>query len=319
VTQSGERCESVLTNIARSQCDAEEGDLPLSLAEGYGYLSLCCSLHFTLLLPQKQWREASCTQVIRVFLTPRCSFACPLFAASFLSLVCFFITSLARRRPCAATMIRRLSSSVDLTVTPLPTSSCFCLAVSAGTIVLQLRSLKYSPYDGLRKRPSQSPAVQRRDAQIVFPKTLKSGRYENKSTISQKLFRGSSEATEENATPDTRFYRKAQDYREIQDPDPYSKLFGESKATTKTRLNAWQRQFEEENADVELPYERTNSLARSAPNWFVRFFINVRDGGGLDHMWHVVGLFLFVCMLLMTVSYLFYTAPSQAKPLSEIR
>lgn len=214
-------------------------------------------------------------------------------------------------------MLRRLSSSTDTPTIPRSSSGSWMFLVVFGGCNGQQRGLMYSPYAGLRKRPSQSPAMRKKDEQIIFPKTLKSGRYEQKDTIAQKNFRGSSEASQ--SAPDTRFFRKAQDYREIQDGDPYAKLFGESKTTAKVRLNHWQRQFEEENADVELPYERTNILARSAPNWFVRMFINIRDAGGMDHMYHAIAFGVFVVSLMCLASYLLYTTPNKAKPTQEIR
>lgn len=177
-----------------------------------------------------------------------------------------------------------------------------------------LRALKYSPYDSLRKRP-QSPAAKKRDEQLIFPKTLKSGRFENKSTVAQRLFSTPEQAQQ----PDRRFFRPVEDYREIADPDPYAKVFGESKTVAKTRVRQWQKQFEEENADVELPYERTNVLKKAAPNWFVRYFIDMRDNGGLNHAWHLFGFVLLLLGAVILISYLLFTAPSQARPISEVR
>eukprot|EP00760_Papus_ankaliazontas_P030834 PhM_4_TR5040/c0_g1_i1/m.6666 len=69
--------------------------------------------------------------------------------------------------------------------------------------------------------------------------------------------------------PDRRFYRPHSDYREIQDGDPYSTVFGERQTVANERLREWQKQFEKENADVLLPYERDTFLKRLMPNWAI--------------------------------------------------
>mmetsp|Transcript_60358 Transcript_60358/g.69961 ORF Transcript_60358/g.69961 Transcript_60358/m.69961 type:complete len:205 (+) Transcript_60358:105-719(+) len=189
---------------------------------------------------------------------------------------------------------------------------------SSYALLLPSRSLKYSPYDSLRRRP-QSPAAKKRDEMLTFPKTLKSGRSENKSTVAQKLFSERTTNSSSQEVPDRRFFRPLEDYREIQDGDPYAKLFGESKLTAATRVRQWQKQFEEENANVELPYERDTMLKRAAPNWFVRYFVDLRDSGGLNHGWHLAGLGVLLAVVLVTIAYLLYTTPSKARPLSELR
>ena len=87
----------------------------------------------------------------------------------------------------------------------------------------------------------------------------------------------------------------------------------------KTRLQAWREQFEKENANVELPYERTNVVFRSVPNWFVRFFMRVRDAGGPKT---TNGLHIFmasVMVLLCVLGTLFYVHPLKARPITELK
>ncbi|CUG23502.1 transmembrane protein, putative [Bodo saltans] len=216
--------------------------------------------------------------------------------------------------------IRLLTTSSELmTCASHRSTNTLMMGFGSATRLSSLRGLKYSPYDGLRKRPSQSPAMRKEDEKFVFPTTLKSGRYEQKGTIAQKLYKGPAQAASDSAAADTRFFRKLEDYREIQENDPYAKLFGDTKATAKTRLNAWQRQFEEENANVELPYERTNVLAKTAPNWFVRYFVNLRDRGGANSLSHLVIFLLFVGSILALVTYFLYTPPDKARPTMELR
>jgi hypothetical protein len=217
--------------------------------------------------------------------------------------------------------LRRLTTSSDLAgITTAPGAGAWMVGLSsAAGLRCDSRGLKYSPYDGLRKRAAQSPAMRKEDEKFIFPTTLKSGRFEQKGTISQKLYKGPAQSSSETASADTRFYRKMEDYREIQDNDPYAKLFGDSKATAKTRLNAWQRQFEAENAHIELPYERTNVLSKTAPNWFVRYFVNMRDRGGADSAMHLIWFGMFILALLALVCYLFYTPPDKARPTMEMR
>lgn len=197
---------------------------------------------------------------------------------------------------------------------------------------------------GARLRPLAAGAQQRKEAAQLFPETLPSGRPAQQYTLSQRLFYASHDrALEEveaqqvmdrrleremrllskkNPEKDGRFFRKWNDYREIQDPDPLcgeGQLFKESKAAAQLRTAAWQKQFEEENKDVFLPYERTSTLKRLAPNWFVEYFVRLRDRGGADHLYHLVVCALVACSLLLLVGWLFYTAPSRARPLREIR
>ncbi|KAF8303862.1 hypothetical protein TcYC6_0036230 [Trypanosoma cruzi] len=168
-----------------------------------------------------------------------------------------------------------------------------------------------------RTRPTQPESQRLQEAKRTFPETLKSGRYKQQNTKSQRLYQGAASASE--SAPDRRFYRKVEDYREVQDDDPYAGVFKERVGVERRRLKEWQRQFEEENAHVELPYERTNVIARIAPNWFVRYFLNLRDKGGVEH-----GGFLWACAfvtlsLLWLVGYFFYTPPSKARPIAELR
>lgn len=204
------------------------------------------------------------------------------------------------------------------------------------------RSFGYSAYDSVRRsakrrntragdntgggtprrggdsiRPTQSPSERLRESRHIFPETLKSGRYKQQGTRAQRLYGGGGAPGER--APDRRFYRRVEDYREVQDDDPYAGVFAERASVKKRRVEEWQRQFEEENAHVELPYERTNVIARLAPNWFVRYFLNMRDKGGVDHL----GL-LWLCViislgLLWAVGYMFYTPPQQARSIAEVR
>ncbi|KAG5485474.1 hypothetical protein LSCM1_07558 [Leishmania martiniquensis] len=212
--------------------------------------------------------------------------------------------------------------------------------VDVGTRATDARPLRAGASSSTSTRPLQSSAERRKEAKMTFPKTLKSGRPAQQNTISQQLFYAKSanaadmarqqqmdreytqqmrELQAKRGAADRRFFQRMTDYRDIQDGDPYASVFGESGGTQRLRTAAWQRQFEKENESVELPYERTNVLARLAPNWFVRYFVDLRDSGGADHLY-----FLWVCAfssvsLLWLVGYLFYTAPSRARPTSEIR
>lgn len=189
-------------------------------------------------------------------------------------------------------------------------------------------------------RPLQSSVQRQREAEMAFPKTLKSGRPAQQNTISQQLFYANSanaadmahqqqldreytqqlrELHAKRGSADRRFFQRMTDYRDIKDGDPYASIFGESGGTQRLRTAAWQRQFEKENEDVELPYERTNVLARLAPNRFVRYFVNLRDNGGADHLYFLWTCGLIAVSLLWLIGYLFYTAPSRARPTSEIR
>ncbi len=190
--------------------------------------------------------------------------------------------------------------------------------VTAACLVSSHRAFHYSPYDSIRKRPSQSPAERKRDEQIVFPKTLQSGRYAHQATLAQRLYEPE-KRTAPADVPDSRFFRKHKDYREIQDPDPHAGLFGESKATEKTRVREWQKQFEKENENVWLPYERDTALKRAAPNWFVRHFVQLRDRGGSESVVYIAVPFLgsFGILGLWLRSY--YVTREEAKPLSDVR
>ncbi|KEG06244.1 hypothetical protein DQ04_15051010 [Trypanosoma grayi] len=195
------------------------------------------------------------------------------------------------------------SSSSPATTTTTPTGG-------DGTTSIRRRS-------GAGMRPAQSPTEKQREAKQIFPETLKSGRYKQQSTRAQRLYEGP--ASPSASAADTRFFRKLEDYREVQDSDPYASVFGEKVSVERRRVKEWQRQFEEENADVELPYERTNILARLAPNWFVRCFVNMRDRGGAESTGFLWAIGISAVVLLWLVGYLFYTPPSKAKPIAELR
>jgi hypothetical protein len=171
--------------------------------------------------------------------------------------------------------------------------------------------------DSLRKRPTRSPADRKKDEQIIFPKTLPSGRLEQQNTVAQKLYKPPKSADE---SADRRFFQKLTDYREIQDPDPYATLFGESKQTEKIRIREWQKQFEEENKDVWLPYERTSRISRMAPNWFVRYFVELRNKGGIKSLHSFFFGLAVIAALLLFASYLSGRRPSdQCAPIEELR
>jgi len=203
---------------------------------------------------------------------------------------------------------------------------------------------------GIRRRAQSTRSLQsstedRRDAQRIFPTTLRSGRPAQHNTISQQLYyqhlsrRDAAyevslqaqrdreyEASLQRAqhgreVADRRFFKHVNttDYTEIKDPDPYADIFGESGGTQRLRTAAWQRQFEAENAHVELPYERTNVLSRLAPNWFVRFFVNMRDCGGATDATGLVVVAVITLSLMWWVTWMFYTAPSRSRPTHEIR
>ncbi|KAK7198915.1 hypothetical protein NESM_000858300 [Novymonas esmeraldas] len=189
-------------------------------------------------------------------------------------------------------------------------------------------------------RPLQSSVQRRKEAEMAFPQTLKSGRPAQQNTRAQQIFYANRanaadmahqqqldreytqqmrELHAKRGGADRRFFQRMTDYRDVQDSDPYASVFGESGSTQRLRTAAWQRQFEKENEDVELPYERTNVLARLAPNWFVRYFVNLRDSGGADHLYFLLACGTAAASLLLAVGYLFYTAPHRARPTSEIR
>jgi hypothetical protein len=187
-----------------------------------------------------------------------------------------------------------------------------------GCIPISAAGYHYSPYDSLRKRPTQSPAERRRDEQIIFPKTTKSGRYEHQATLAQRLYEPEKRAAPVDS-PDARFFRKHKDYREIQDPDPHAALFGESTSTQRIRVREWQKQFEKENEDVWLPYERDTALKRAAPNWFVRHFVQLRDSGGADSLVYIAVPGGMSILLLSLWLRNYYVSSEDAKPLSEVR
>ncbi|KPI83148.1 hypothetical protein ABL78_7826 [Leptomonas seymouri] len=262
--------------------------------------------------------------------------------------------------------LTRYLSSVDRgsDVTRLHAAPAARLRTSHHTVYAQCRCMAYSTFGAMRRKPNrsqgaghesaptappgastssrplQSSVQRRKEAEMAFPKTLKSGRSAQQNTVSQQLFYANRANAAEMArqqqidreyaqqmrelhakrgAADRRFFQRASDYRDIQDGDPYAAVFGESGSTQRLRTAAWQRQFEMENEDVELPYERTNVVARLAPNFFVRYFVNLRDNGGADHLYMLWACALITLSSLMLVGYLFYTAPSRARPTSEIR
>ena len=95
---------------------------------------------------------------------------------------------------------------------------------------------------------------------------------------------------------DSPFTRKMKDFREMEDNDPYAGLFGEKRSFVRTKVGAWRNQFEKENENVELPYERSGFLTRSAPNWFVKWMIGLRENQGLDFI-YLFGAFGTVLIL----------------------
>lgn len=233
------------------------------------------------------------------------------------------------------------TSSTKFRARPAPHASEH---LSSGASASSLTGEERPLAGGTRLRPLAADAQQRKEREQIFPETLPSGRPAQQYTVSQRLFYASHrDALEEveaqmlmdrrleretrllskkSAFRDNRFFRKWRDYREIQDPDPLrgdGKIFPESKAAAQLRIAAWQKQFEEENEDVFLPYERTSTLKRLAPNWFVAYFVRLRDTGGANHLYHLVLCGAVTVSLLLTVGWLFYTAPSRARPLREIR
>ena len=85
----------------------------------------------------------------------------------------------------------------------------------------------------------------------------------------------------------------------MEDDDPYHQLFGERRSFVRTKVGAWRSQFEKENENVELPYERTNRMSKTAPNWFVKGMIGIRENQGFDP-WYMFGMF-FVAMILVAM------------------
>lgn len=201
-------------------------------------------------------------------------------------------------------------------------SSSSSSVASRHPICIATRSYRYSPYDGLRRRTQAPTSLQQHKDQepVSFGKTLPSGRIEfpnsGKSTTSSS---SSAKQYAPSDAPDRRFSRPLQDYTEVQDQDPYRGLFHESKSTVKLRTSQWQKQFEEENAHVELPYERTNPLSRTAPNWFVRYFVNIRDRGGLDSTKHLNAVVGFTVAVLCAYSVLTQTRARDARPIHEVK
>jgi hypothetical protein len=100
------------------------------------------------------------------------------------------------------------------------------------------------------------------------------------------------------ARQDSRFTRKMKDFREMEDGDPYRQLFGEKTSFVRTKVGAWRSQFEKENEHVELPYERSGFLTRSAPNWFVKWMVGLRENQGLDFI-YLFGAFGTVLILVV--------------------
>jgi len=204
--------------------------------------------------------------------------------------------------------------------TALPiSSSSFChISACISTITTttnvaapsqQRRGLSYNPYDSIMKKNAggvgkytkpdtlqtggtahsigggkrMTESQRKKEERIILPTTLPSGRFEQKHTTAQTIYNRESRGKPEDPyskPPDSRYYQDASDYRQIKDTDPYAELFGESKTTSRVRIRFWQKQFEEENKDTWLPYERTNAFLRALPNWPVRYLVKLRDMGG---------------------------------------
>ncbi|CCD16144.1 unnamed protein product [Trypanosoma congolense IL3000] len=223
-----------------------------------------------------------------------------------------------------------------LQVWGLPTSPT--VGATCGSCLCLPRFFGYSPFDSIRRPPkghagSQTSCSPTSTSSVgragdsddhahisskpwKFPETLKSGRYKHDQQPKRRYEGPKAHGV---GGPDRRFFRRVKDFREVQDDDPYASVFGERLSVKRQRIKEWQRQFEEENADVELPYERTNALARLAPNWFVRYFVNMRDRGGADPVFHIIILAVGLLMTLWIMGRLFYTPPSSARPISELR
>jgi hypothetical protein len=110
------------------------------------------------------------------------------------------------------------------------------------------------------------------------------------------------EGAQSTKRPDSRTARNVEDYREIQDNDPYADIFKERGTVARVRLREWRKQFEKENENVELPYERTNPLFRAVPNYWVRFFVKVRSQGFLDPFYLHVGVGMLLCFVMCWTS-----------------
>ena len=164
-----------------------------------------------------------------------------------------------------------------------------------------------------------SASRRRQEEQIILPKTLKSGRFDEKVTIAQKIADDHDKKKELEEKLDTRFSQRITDFRQIQDPDAMSQLFGETKHTQKVRVREWQRQFEKENENVWLPYERTNFLTRNfMPNWFVKMMVEARDRGGFGRG-PFIGVFFFVLFVLYGFARSMYGTAEEKADISAIR
>ncbi|EPY36703.1 hypothetical protein STCU_00449 [Strigomonas culicis] len=60
-------------------------------------------------------------------------------------------------------------------------------------------------------------------------------------------------------------------------------------------------------------------MKRLVPNWFVAYFVRLRDSGGADHIYGLYTCGVIALSLLWWVGWLFYTAPSKTRPLSEVK
>lgn len=157
------------------------------------------------------------------------------------------------------------------------------------------------------------------DGRIIYSETLPSGRYKNDTEtlrIERELRRMEMAAARSRGETDTRFQQRVTDFRQIQNSDP---LFKETGETQKLRIRFWQKQFEEENAGVELPYERTNVIYRAVPNWFVRGLLNIRDRGGAETMWWAFAVAALFIGAVAVYHFLAYVNDANAKPVHEIR
>jgi hypothetical protein len=183
--------------------------------------------------------------------------------------------------------------------------------------------IAYDPFERVRAGRRKQPMTQTpKEDTPIFPKTLKSGRYDGQKSAVQMMEAAAARKRMRDDVGDRRFMRKVQDYTEIGDEDPLrGTLFKESAAAVKVRERAWQKQFEEENEGVWLPYERTSFLARTAPNWFVKRMVALRDNGGANSGWYIVAPMSAFLLLLFIIGGLLQPArdPNNAIDVAEVR
>ena len=218
----------------------------------------------------------------------------------------------------------------------IPSASSAVSSSNAGSYPLhtfQRRHLSYNPYESIMSKDGGgvgkfskdgvSPSIagkrmtakqRKMEERIVLPTTLPSGRFEQKHTAAQTAFNREMFGKTEDPhakPPDSRYYQGVSDFRQIKDADPYADLFGESKATSRVRVRFWQKQFEEENRDTWLPYERTNILLRSIPNWPIKYLVKLRDRGGYQTITPMVIWLVFVLSVASLYTYFFLARPGE--------